>query len=56
MAIVLALIAVQRLTRFGRYTIATGSNTQAAFLNGVNVRQTLTTCFMLSGAAADIAY
>jgi len=51
-AVVVLFVAIQKLTRFGRYTVATGSNPQAAFLNGVNIRRTLTICFMLSGAAA----
>ncbi len=50
--VVLLLIGIQKFTRFGRHTVATGSNPQAAFLNGVNVRRTLTLCFVLSGAAA----
>ncbi len=52
LAVVILFVAIQRFTRFGRHTIATGSNPQAAFLNGVNIRRTLTICFMLSGAAA----
>jgi ribose/xylose/arabinose/galactoside ABC-type transport system permease subunit len=50
--VVALFVVIQKFTRFGRYTVATGSNPQAAFLNGVNVRRTLTLCFMLSGAAA----
>lgn len=50
--VVVLLVLIQKFTRFGRHTIATGSNPQAAFLNGVNVQRTLTICFMLSGAAA----
>lgn len=50
--VVALLVAVQRLTRFGRHVVATGSNPQAAFLNGINVRRTLTTCFVISGLAA----
>jgi ribose transport system permease protein len=51
-AFVLVFSGLQRFTGFGRHVIATGSNTQAAFLNGVNVKRTLTVCFVLSGAAA----
>jgi ribose/xylose/arabinose/galactoside ABC-type transport system permease subunit len=50
--VVVVFVAIQKFTRFGRYTVATGSNPQAAFLNGVNIRRTLTICFVLSGAAA----
>lgn len=50
---VVALFAsILRFTRLGRHIVATGSNTQAAFLNGVNTRSTLRWCFVLSGAAA----
>jgi ribose transport system permease protein len=52
LGVVILFVVIQKFTRFGRYTVATGSNPQAAFLNGVNVRRTLTLCFMLSGAAA----
>lgn len=52
LAVVVLFVVIQKFTRFGRYTVATGSNPQAAFLNGVNVRRTLTLCFVLSGAAA----
>lgn len=52
LAVVALFIAIQRFTRLGRHIVATGSNPQAAFLNGVDIRRTLTVCFMLSGAAA----
>jgi ribose/xylose/arabinose/galactoside ABC-type transport system permease subunit len=52
LGVVAALVALQRLTRLGRYIVATGSNPQAAFLNGININRTLTTCFFLSGLAA----
>jgi len=52
LGVVVLLIAVQRLTRFGRYIVAAGSDPQAAFLNGINVNRTLTLCFVISGAAA----
>jgi ribose/xylose/arabinose/galactoside ABC-type transport system permease subunit len=45
-------VCIQRFTVLGRYAVATGSNPQGAFLNGVNVRLTTTLCFVLSGAAA----
>ncbi len=50
--VVAALVALQRTTRLGQHIVATGSNPQAAFLNGVNVNRTLTICFTLSGLAA----
>jgi ribose transport system permease protein len=50
--VVAALVALQRMTRIGRYIVATGSNPQAAFLNGININRTLTICFVLSGLAA----
>ena len=50
--VVIALVALQRTTRLGRYIVATGSNPQAAFLNGINTNRTLTICFVLSGLAA----
>jgi ribose transport system permease protein len=52
LGVVAVLVALQRLTRLGRYIVATGSNPQAAFLNGININRTLTTCFLLSGLAA----
>lgn len=50
--VVALFVATQRYTSLGRYAAATGSNAQAAFLNGVNVKRTTTLCFVLSGAAA----
>jgi len=50
--VVALFVAIQRYTALGRYAAATGSNPQAAFLNGVNVKRTTTLCFVLSGAAA----
>lgn len=52
LGVVAALVGLQRLTRLGRYIVATGSNPQGAFLNGININRTLTTCFVLSGLAA----
>jgi ribose transport system permease protein len=52
LGVVALLVALQRLTRLGRYIVATGSNPQAAFLNGIKVKRTLTTCFAISGLAA----
>lgn len=50
--VVAVLVALQRLTRLGRHIIATGSNPQGAFLNGININRTLAICFFLSGLAA----
>lgn len=50
--VVAALVALQRATRLGRYIVATGSNPQGAFLNGININRTLTICFVISGLAA----
>ena len=53
MAVTVAVfVGIQRTTRLGRHIVATGSNAQAAFLNGVSTRWTLLQCFVLSGAAA----
>ena len=52
LGVVALLVALQRLTRLGRHIVATGSNPQAAFLNGIKVKRTLTTCFVISGLAA----
>lgn len=48
----LAFVLIQRYTSLGVHTVATGSNPDGAFLNGVNVRRTITICFLLSGLAA----
>lgn len=45
-------VGIQRLTLLGRWVVATGSNPDAAFLNGVNVTRTTTAVFVLSGMAA----
>ena len=50
--VVALFVAIQRYMALGRHAAATGSNPQAAFLNGVNVKRTTTLCFVLSGAAA----
>ncbi|MDR1189028.1 MAG: ABC transporter permease [Bifidobacteriaceae bacterium] len=47
--VVVLFVLIQRYTVLGRHAIATGSNLEGAFLNGVNVRRTLTLCFLLSG-------
>lgn len=49
---VAVFVAIQRFTLLGRWIVATGSNADAAFLNGVNVTRTTTMCFLLSGMAA----
>ena len=48
-------LGLQRFTVFGRYVTAAGSNAQSAFLNGINVRLTLTGCFVLCGATSGFA-
>ena len=45
-------MGIQRWTVFGRHVVASGSNSQGAFLNGVNVRKTIMICFILSGLAS----
>jgi ribose/xylose/arabinose/galactoside ABC-type transport system permease subunit len=51
--IVVGLFAsIQSFTLFGRWTVATGSNPRAAYLNGVNVTRTTVGCFVLSGVVA----
>lgn len=42
-------------TKFGRYVYATGGNTEAAMLSGVNTRLITAATFILSGAAAGLA-
>jgi ribose/xylose/arabinose/galactoside ABC-type transport system permease subunit len=44
--------AIQGLTLFGRWVVAVGSNSRAAYLNGVNVTRTTVLCFVLTGLAA----
>jgi ribose/xylose/arabinose/galactoside ABC-type transport system permease subunit len=50
--VVIVFVCVQRYTILGRHAVATGSNLEGAFLNGVNVYKTLTLCFVLSGLVA----
>src|SRR5207302_3203643 len=47
--------AVLNYTRFGRYVHATGGNSEAARLSGVNTARTRLIAFIISGAAASIA-
>lgn len=56
--LVLVMIAaglLLKLTRFGRYTYAIGSNTQTAFHAGVNVNKTLVGIYTLTGALVGLA-
>ena len=46
---------VLQRTTFGYYVRATGSNTAAAALSGINVRQVKTWCFVLTAVAACFA-
>lgn len=52
---ILIFTVIQRNTTLGRYAIATGSNSEAAFLTGVPVKRTRFICFILTGLAAGIA-
>ncbi|MDR1634203.1 MAG: ABC transporter permease [Bifidobacteriaceae bacterium] len=52
LAAVVVFVLIQRYTVLGRHAVATGSNLEGAFLNGVNVNKTLTLCFLLSGLMA----
>ena len=42
-------------TKFGRYIYATGGNSEAAHLSGVNTRMVTALTFAMSGAAAGLA-
>ena len=56
--LILVMIAaglLLKLTRFGRYTYAIGSNTQTAFHAGVNVNKTLVGIYTLTGALVGLA-
>lgn len=53
--VLIVFVAIQRYTILGRNAIAVGSNSNGAFLNGVNVRRTMTLCFVLCGTAAGWA-
>jgi ribose transport system permease protein len=56
-AVVIAVVAAitLRKTRFGTWTLATGSNEEAARRSGVNVRAQLLKVYTLSGALAGVA-
>lgn len=45
-------VFIQSKTLLGRWIVATGSNSRAAFLTGVNVTRTTTAVFVMSGIAA----
>src|SRR5260370_2817762 len=53
--IVAYLGLVLHLSRFGRYTFATGSNSFAALVAGINVNRHLVKIYMLSGMLAGLA-
>ncbi|MCX6089057.1 MAG: ABC transporter permease [Candidatus Atribacteria bacterium] len=46
---------VLRNTRFGRFTYAIGSNTEATRLSGINISSVILGIYMISGAFASIA-
>jgi ribose transport system permease protein len=56
-ATVVLLIAefVLSYTKFGRYVYMTGGNREAAEMSGVNTRQVIMLCLMISGITASIA-
>ncbi|MDA8051995.1 MAG: ABC transporter permease [Rhodospirillales bacterium] len=56
-ALILALIAafVLNRTRFGRYTLAIGSNAESARRAGIDVRRHLTLIYVLAGATSALA-
>jgi ribose/xylose/arabinose/galactoside ABC-type transport system permease subunit len=53
--VVVLMTVVERRTLLGQYSVATGSNPQAAHLAGVPTRATRTILFTLSGTAAGFA-
>lgn len=53
--IIILAILVMRYTPLGRYTYAIGSNRQAAFHSGVNVKRNLTAIYTLNGALIGVA-
>jgi ribose/xylose/arabinose/galactoside ABC-type transport system permease subunit len=52
--VVLAGLAIQHRTRFGRRLFLIGANPRAAFLSGVRVQRTLLVAYVLSGLAAAL--
>jgi len=42
-------------TKFGRYVFMTGGNREAAEMSGVNTRQVIMLCLMISGITASVA-
>ncbi|WP_051311132.1 ABC transporter permease [Bradyrhizobium sp. Cp5.3] len=55
LAVVGATYVVLEWTRFGRYLYATGGNTRAAELSGVNTRRVCVIAFVLSGALSALS-
>jgi ribose/xylose/arabinose/galactoside ABC-type transport system permease subunit len=54
LVVVLAGLAIQHRTRFGRRLFLIGANPRAAFLSGVRVQRTLLVAYVLSGLAAAL--
>lgn len=52
---IIASVVVLRLTRFGRYTYAIGSDRSAAERAGINVRSHIAQTYMAAGAAYGLA-
>jgi ribose/xylose/arabinose/galactoside ABC-type transport system permease subunit len=55
LAIVIVAILTLRFTPLGRYTYAIGSNREAAFHAGINVRSNLTWIYTLAGCLVGVA-
>ena len=53
--IVIIFAIIMKYTRFGREIYAVGSNYQAAFLRGINVKQIILLVFIITGACSGIA-
>ena len=54
LALTVAVVVVERLTAFGRYLYATGSNQMVAVLSGVPVTRTTITAYAISGFTAAL--
>lgn len=54
-AVVIAMTAISKVTRFGRYVFAMGGNPEAAELAGINVKKATMMIFALMGVLCAIA-
>jgi len=54
-AILIIFAFVMKYTRFGREIYAVGSNAQAAYLRGINVKRTVFLVYVITGACAGLA-